>query len=289
VPFLLGVPRIPIRGVVLLVHSLDSDARTILDLVADDLAGAGLASVAFDLPLHGERARAGERFLAADDLGRFREHALAAVGDVAALTGVLRHCTADLGLPSDVAPHGIGLLGYSIGGAIGLLAFGADPSLAAAVLIAPPGDIARWQGLLLARSLGLTDKICIGRDPAATCSEDAACGPGAVCERHPGLWLLGPAIIAPSRVLVGDAEPLGITTLLRPPADARAILMQYATEDWIVFPSQVRQLGDALALPAVSPGDDLPSRALRAWPGGHDFILQPAVRAEAVRFLARHL
>jgi hypothetical protein len=65
--------------------------------------------------------------------------------------------------------------------------------------------------------------------------------------------------------------------------------MQYATEDWIVFPSQARQVGDALALPPVPPGGDLPSRAMRAWPGGHDFILQPSVRAEAVRFLARHL
>jgi hypothetical protein len=131
--------------------------------------------------------------------------------------------------------------------------------------------------------------MCIGPDSGAPCSDDAACGSGAVCERHPGFALLGPAIIPPSRVLVGDAEPLGIATLLRPPTDARPILVQYATDDWIVFPSQPRQIADAMALPPTPPGADLPARAVRAWAGGHEFILQPAVREEAVRFLARHL
>src|SRR5262249_10564315 len=103
VPFLLAIPRGPVRGVVVLVHSLESDARTILELVGDDLAREGLASVAFDLPLHGERARSGERFLAADELGQFRVHALAAVADVVALTAVLRHCADAVGLPPEVA------------------------------------------------------------------------------------------------------------------------------------------------------------------------------------------
>src|SRR4029453_17338589 len=116
--FLLAVPRTTIRGVVVLVHSLDSDARTILDLVGNDLARAGLASAAFDLPLHGERARSGERFLAADDLAQFREHAITAVGDIRALAAVLRDCAADVGLPPEVVTHGVGLLGYSIGGAL---------------------------------------------------------------------------------------------------------------------------------------------------------------------------
>jgi pimeloyl-ACP methyl ester carboxylesterase len=289
VPFLLAVPRAPVRGVVVLLHSLEADARTILDLVGDDLASEGLASAAFDLPLHGERARPGEPFLAPDDPTRFAENALPAVGDILALTAVLQHCSDAVGLPSGVPTDRIGLLGYSIGASLGLLALAADPALDPAVLLAPAGDIQRWQALLLARRIDLIDKVCIGPGRDGTCTDDVTCGPGAVCDRHPGLFLIAPAVLPPSRLLIGDAEPLGTTALLRPPIDARPILIQYATDDWIVFPSQARLVADALALPLVPAGRDLPSRALRAWPGGHEFILDDAVRAEAVRFLARHL
>ena len=288
--FLVALPRAQTRGVVLLVHSLEADGRTILDMVGDDLASVGLASVAFDLPLHGERARQGEPFLAADDPTRFARNALTAVGDILAMAAMIRHCPDAVGLPSGVATERIGFLGYSIGATLGLLALAADPVLDPAVLLAPTGDIQRWQTLLLARRIDVIDKVCIG--PGATaevCADDASCGPGAVCDRHPGLFLIAPAVLPPSRLLIGDAEPLGATALLRPPVDARPILVQYATDDAIVFASQTRQVADALGLPLV-PGDaELPSRALRAWAGGHGFILQPAVRAEAARFLARHL
>jgi hypothetical protein len=288
--FLVALPRAQTRGVVLLVHSLEADGRTILDMVGDDLASVGLASVAFDLPLHGERARHGEPFLAADDPTRFARNALAAVGDILAVTAMVRHCPDAVGLPSGVATDRIGFLGYSIGATIGLLALAADPALAPAVLLAPAGDIQRWQTLLLARHIDVIDTVCIG--PGATgavCADDASCGPGAVCDRPPGLFLIAPAVLPPARLLIGDAEPLGATALLRQPVDARPILVQYATDDAIVFASQTRQVADALALPFVSADAELPSRAVRAWPGGHEFILQPAVRAEAARFLARNL
>jgi len=290
VPFLVAVPRAPLRGVVALVHSLgEGDARSILDLVGDDLASEGLASVAFDLPLHGERARPGEPFLAADDPARFHDNALPAAGDILALAAVVRQCPDATGLPSGVATDRVGLLGYSIGATLALLALAADPALEPAVLLAPTGDIQRWEGLILARRIGIIDRVCIGDEGGGNCTDDATCGPGAVCEKQPGLFLVGPAVLPASRLLIGDAEPLGATALLRPPLDARPILVQYATDDAIVFASQSRQIADALALPAAPAGDDLPSRAVRAWPGGHEFILNDAVRAEAVRFLARQL
>ena len=198
-----------------------------------------------------------------------------------------RCSTSNIG--SGVPTDRIGFLGYSIGATVGLLALGADPALAPAVLLAPVGDIQRWQILNLAYHLHLIANVCIGPDGGAICADDASCGPGAVCDRDPGMFLMSPAVLPPARLLIGDAEPLGVTALLRPPIDARPILVQYATEDAIVFPSHTRLVADALALPLVPADAALPSRALRAWSGGHEFILQPAVRAEAVRFLAGHL
>jgi hypothetical protein len=94
---------------------------------------------------------------------------------------------------------------------------------------------------------------------------------------------LGPV----ARVLVGDAEPLGVAAFLRPPADRRPVLVQLATADTIVFPPYSRRVADALALPFTVDTDEVPDRAFTVWPGGHELIHAPALQAEAARFLTR--
>lgn len=95
---------------------------------------------------------------------------------------------------------------------------------------------------------------------------------------------MGPAY----RLLVGDSDPMGATALLRPPLDSRPLLVQLATDDVIVFALNTRRVADALGLPAVAGGAELPTRALSVWPGDHDFLGEAVVRAEAAAFLAEH-
>jgi len=287
VSYWIALPRRPVSGVVILAHSLEWNARIMLATLANDLAREGLASASFDLPLHGERLAAGEEFVPANDPAAFARHAEAAARDVVALADYLRRCPESAGLPRAASEAGVAFLGYSIGATVGVLALAVDPLLRPAVLIAPAGDVFRWQGLLVAREVGLLTRTCVGALGGKMCTTDADCGAG-ICEHHPGLWLVPTALGPTARVLVGDAEPLGMAAFLGPPDDTRPVLVQLATADAIVFRPYARRVADALALVPVTSGADLPPRAVTEWPGGHDFIHDPAVRLEAARFLARY-
>lgn len=282
--YLVAIPTGRVSRVVILAHSLRWDAKAMLAAVADALAREGLASVGFDLPLHGGRAT-GEDFLVPDEPAAFHRHARQAAGDLLALAGYLRRCPEVFGLPPDMAARDVGFLGYSIGASIGVLALSVDPLLRPAVLVAPAGDVVKWQGLLAAGKFGLLRRVCVGGEPA-TCASDADCGAGR-CEHHPGLWLVPAALGPVARPLVGDAEPLGVAAFLRPPADNRPVLLQLAMDDAIVFQPYGRRVADALALPIVPRGHPLPARAATVWTGGHAFVHAPALQAEAAAFLSR--
>jgi hypothetical protein len=288
VPFLLALPRQQPRGVVLLLHSLNAGARTILGSLAGALGERGLASIALDLPGHGERRAGSAPFLDPADPAHFAMHAAQARRDVLALVAALRGCPAAMGLPAGVPVERVGLIGYSVGATLGLLALAGDADIAPVVLTAPAADVFLWQRLLVARHAGLLRRVCVGAASGPTCTDDAACGTGLPCDHHPGIWLLGPAVAPAYRLLVADVEPMGGAALLRPPQDARPLLVQGATDDTIVFSTITRRVGDALGLPEVGAEAELPPRARRMWPGGHNFLDDPRVRAEAAGFLARY-
>jgi hypothetical protein len=99
---------------------------------------------------------------------------------------------------------------------------------------------------------------------------------------------LQPSVAPAYRLLIADVEPLAGAALLRPPQDVRPLLVQGALDDVIVFSTITRRVGDALDLPEVAAGEELPRRARRMWPGGHNFLDEAPVRAEAAGFLARY-
>jgi alpha-beta hydrolase superfamily lysophospholipase len=288
VPFLLALPRQQPRGVVLLLHSLSSGARVILGSLAGALAERGLASIALDMPGHGERPAGPAPFLEPADPASFALHAAQARREILALLAVLRHCPAALGLPAAVAVERVGMVGYSVGATLGLLVLAADPNISPVVLTAPAADVFLWQRLLVARHVGLLRRVCLGAASGSTCTDDAACGAGVPCDHHPGIWLFSPAVAPAYRRLIADVEPLAGAALLRPPYDGRPLLVQGANDDTIVFSAITRRVGDALGLPEVGAGEELPPRARRMWAGGHDFLDQAPVRAEAADFLARY-
>jgi hypothetical protein len=156
------------------------------------------------------------------------------------------------------------------------------------VLTAPAADVFLWQRLLVARHVGLLRRVCVGAADGSTCTDDGGCGAGLPCDHHPGIWLASPGVAPAYRLLIADVEPMAGVALLRPPHDARPLLVQGATDDVIVFSTITRRVGDALDLPEMSAGDELPARARRMWPGGHGFLDDARVRAEAAGFLARY-
>jgi len=288
VPFLLALPRQPARGVVLLLHSLGANARVILASLAAALGDRALASVALDLPQHGERPAGPAPFLDPADPATFAAHAAQARREILALVQTLRRCPAAIGLPAGLPVDHVGLFGYSIGATLGLLALAGDAGITPVVLNSPAADVFAWQRLLVARHVGLLRRVCVGAAHGPTCMQDGACGDGSPCDHHPGIWLLTPAVGPAYRLLVGDVEPMASAALLRPPRDARPLLVQGAADDLIVFPTITRRVGDALDLPEVAAGATLPRRGRRMWPGGHGFLGDAPVRAEAAAFLAQH-
>ena len=113
VPYLLTLPQNP-RNLIIFQHGLGSD-KTAMFAVADSFARAGFATVAIDLPLHGDRAQPNVQFLDFNDLGAIRENLLQAESDLAQLVRTI-HVP---GLGGHAFTGTPDFVGVSLGGIVG--------------------------------------------------------------------------------------------------------------------------------------------------------------------------
>lgn len=112
--------------VVLMAHGINADHSQLCG-VARDLARAGLATLRFDLPRHGDRGGGGMDFLDLTRPAKIRDNIRQAAVDLACLTLLVEALSRDLDLLPAGAPDGlgdvdasrIGFLGHSLGGIVG--------------------------------------------------------------------------------------------------------------------------------------------------------------------------
>jgi uncharacterized protein len=116
----------------LLLHALSSDKETMSELFGRALAEQGVASLALDAHLHGERRADRSEALAPHDYL-----------DLARETVVEYRLALDaLENRPDIIADRVGLLGYSLGGVLGCILAGVDERVRASVLMVA-GDLVR--------------------------------------------------------------------------------------------------------------------------------------------------
>jgi fermentation-respiration switch protein FrsA (DUF1100 family) len=116
----------------LLLHALSSDKETMTRLIGRPLAARGIASLALDAHLHGERAADRHQPL---DLPEYFDLARESVVEY-------RQALDLLAARPDVDPRRIGLVGYSLGAMMGAILAGVDERVRACVLMVG-GDMVR--------------------------------------------------------------------------------------------------------------------------------------------------
>ncbi len=116
----------------LLIHGYRSRKETMSDSIGRALLDVGIASLAIDLPLHGERVSVGAAQVGMQPLELVRSWRLA----LAESTIALRY----LGARAEIDPQRIALLGYSLGSFMGVTVAARDPAVRAVVLAAG-GDL----------------------------------------------------------------------------------------------------------------------------------------------------
>lgn len=117
---------------VLLLHGFSSNKERMTQSVGRALQGRGVASLALDLPFHGER-----------DGGRDEIPYRNPLALVAAWTTAVREARAAiewLAAQEEVDPERIGVVGYSLGGFLALMTAAEEPSLRV-VTLAAAGDL----------------------------------------------------------------------------------------------------------------------------------------------------
>ena len=126
---------------VLILHGLTSDKDTFINIFGRPLAALGIASLAIDADMHGERAQKN-----APPLAR---------GNLVLLGQIMRGGIADnrlaldyLQTRRDVDSKRIGLFGYSMGSIMGAIVSGVDERIAATVLCVGGDPIRRYAAML---------------------------------------------------------------------------------------------------------------------------------------------
>jgi dienelactone hydrolase len=133
VPAALLLPTSPIPApATLLLHGYTSRKERMIESVGQALLGHGIASLAIDLPLHGERHEPLERESLNNPLGLVRRWNAA----LAECRAALRY----LADRPDIDGERLALVGYSLGSYLGVMVAAREPSVRALVLAAG-GDL----------------------------------------------------------------------------------------------------------------------------------------------------
>ena len=117
---------------VLLLHGFSSNKERMVQSVGRALQRRGVASLALDLPFHGERN-------GADDAPPYR-NPLALVGAWRAAVREARAATKWLGEQPEIDGTRLGVLGYSLGGFLALMMASEEPAVRA-ITLAAAGDL----------------------------------------------------------------------------------------------------------------------------------------------------
>ena len=133
VPAILQLPAPGRRApAALLLHGYSSHKEQLADTVGRAFLAKGIASLAIDLPLHGERERDVERESLRNPLALVRHWKLALAECATALRFLESHPAVD--------PRRLSVVGYSMGSFLGIIVAAGDPAVRAVVLAAG-GDL----------------------------------------------------------------------------------------------------------------------------------------------------
>jgi len=288
-PFLLALPRDagPETPLVLAVHGHGGRAEAMVKAHAIGLARRGIATLALDLPGHGERAGEGDFVDPLDPARLTLGLRQAAVDALAAVASV--RC--GFVLPDGRAwrPGDVRYLGYSMGAMVGVLVRSVEPRLGAMVLLAPVADFEEWQVLQLPKRLGAERYTACSGGPAhgELCLTTAACEPGGVCGANPELVLLRDLVTPAYGAVYAAAEPAGFAAERTGPASTAPLLLIGGGMDMGVGPHAAGRLAEAYGMRPAGDGARRGTARLVVWPGlGHDLLASEDVREQAYDFLA---
>jgi len=291
-PYLLALPQdfSAKTPLVLLVDGHAGSAARVLGKHAAALNERGLAVLAIELPVHGERAVEGSDFIDALDPAALGRNVRQATVDVLGAVHAATRC--GLALPGGVTlrvPE-VRYLGYSLGAMVGSIARSVEPRIGTAVLAAPGGDILGWLLLRISPKLGGTYVTCLGGPqegesciPSGQCAEPGACMVDPFLERlH---WLLA----LPYELAAAGADPLSYVTHRTGALTSHGrLLMITGGEDAALHPALATRLADAYRMRPVAPYRRRGPRVqMVQWPElGHELVDRPGVRAQIAEFLA---
>ncbi len=131
---LIPTPSVPPAGAALLLHGYTSRKEDMADTIGRTLLTHGVASLAVDLPLHGERGDGADEMTLPNAVDLLR-HWRAALEEA---TLGLRY----LAVRPEVDHGRLAVIGYSLGSYLGLALAATDPAIGAVVLAAG-GDLPR--------------------------------------------------------------------------------------------------------------------------------------------------
>jgi hypothetical protein len=292
---------VPPYPVVILQHGFAGD-DTIVTQLAGPFTTAGLAAIGIPAPEHGPRGNFLD-FFDFDDFNAFGDNWRQSSVDLLQLVRVIEHgIDVDGDAASDVDARRLGYLGVSLGGVIGGVFTAVEPAVATAVLNVPGGRLSQLAGAaspfaepFLARfaaESGIPVRVCGHAPTDPACTSDADCEAGRTCGRNPDFTLLlqAAALDWQTQLDPGDGSAYARSLRLEPLTTApRPVLVQEGIGDVIVANPLTEALARAIALPA-NRGDEAPDGVAGLWrfppPAGHGHLGLPAVRAQAITFLA---
>jgi len=289
-PFLLALPSgfSANTPVVLAVHGHGGRAKAMLKSNAIGLARRGMATLALDLPAHGERGRE-ESFVDPLHPDRLTLGIRQATVDALALFLTSTRCGFALPDGRRFTPTSLRFLGYSLGAAIGALLRAIEPDLGTTVLVAPPGDLVDWQVQQVPKRLGAeTYTLCSGGPShGSVCHDPTACGPEGACIADPQVVLLGDVVTSSYATVFGGSEAVAFAGERTGGASTAPLLLIAGGLDMSVGPLAGPRLADLYGMKLDGDrGRRGPSKQFSYWPAlGHDLLANELVRDQAYDFL----
>jgi dienelactone hydrolase len=303
IDFLLALPArgTPPYPAVVVQHGFGGDNGFVAQL-AGDFTAAGLSVIGIPAPEHGPRGNFLD-FFDFDDFNAFGNNFRQSSVDLLALVRLL---AAGLDVDGDgsldVRGDALGYLGQSLGGVIGGVFTAVEPTITTVVLNVPGGKLSQLAGAVsplaepflsrFATEAGIALRVC-GDDPTApACTSSATCAPGVACVANPDFIALldAAALNFQTQLDPGDGAAYARWLRLEPRGlGPKPVLVQEGIGDGIVANPLTEALARAIVLPA-NRADEAAGGVAGLWrfppPAGHGILGLPAVRAQAVRFLA---